>query len=491
VQGGSFGYLPPTFSVIFNPSLQAIVGDNERFLETMQVLSGAILVVGIVQMALGYSGAIVPILKYLSPVTIAPIITAIGLGLYSVGFTNVSTCFSVGLIQMLLSIIFSQYLKKILIGGYPVFALFPIILAIAITWSFAAILTASDVWGEESACRTDSTRDLLDDMPWFRFPYPGQWGPLKFKSFAIVPMLGGMLAGMIESVGDCYSCAKLCGAPPPTPGIISRGLAGEGIGVVISGLFGAGAGTTSYSENIGAISLTRVGSRAVVQCGAVAMIIVGLFSKVAALFASLPSALVGGIYCVVFGLIVAVGLSNLQYVDLNSERNLFIIGFSIFNSLSIAGPAGYFAGQSENPFGDSNAGEIALALFSSPMIIALIAAFVLDNTIPGTPKERGLLAWAHVRDADVNNDPEYVKVYSLPLFFAKLFKNCGYLEYVSRGRMPNPPANGYQPGHGDIGELCCGGCFGGPPSLQDDVEEVAPQDSVVKQGDEENIATEA
>jgi nucleobase transporter 1/2 len=179
VQGGSFGYLPPTFSVIFNPSLQAIVGDNERFLETMQVLSGAILVVGIVQMALGYSGAIVPILKYLSPVTIAPIITAIGLGLYSVGFTNVSTCFSVGLIQMLLSIIFSQYLKKILIGGYPVFALFPIILAIAITWSFAAILTASDVWGEESACRTDSTRDLLDDMPWFRFPYPGQWGPLK------------------------------------------------------------------------------------------------------------------------------------------------------------------------------------------------------------------------------------------------------------------------------------------------------------------------
>lgn len=220
VQGGSFSYLPPTFSVIFNPSLQAIVGDNERFLETMQVLSGAIFVVGIVQMALGYSGAIVPILKYLSPVTIAPIITAIGLGLYSVGFTNVSTCFSVGLIQMLLSIIFSQYLKKILIGGYPVFALFPIILAIAITWSFAAILTASDVWGEESACRTDSTRDLLDDMPWFRFPYPGQWGPLKFKSFAIVPMLGGMLAGMIESVGDYYSCAKLCGAPPPTPGII-------------------------------------------------------------------------------------------------------------------------------------------------------------------------------------------------------------------------------------------------------------------------------
>jgi len=205
---------------------------------------------------------------------------------------------------------------------------------------------------------------------------------------SIVPMIGSMLASMIESVGDYYSCARLSGAPPPTPGIISRGLAGEGIGVVVAGLFGTTNGTTSYSENIGAISLTRVGSRAVVQCGAVSMIIVGVFGKVAALFASMPSSMVGGIYCSVFGLIIAVGLSNLQYVDMNSERNLFIVGFAIFNSLSIAGPAGYFAGLDENPFGTSNASEIALALFSSPMIIALIAAFFLDNTIPGVSRRQ-------------------------------------------------------------------------------------------------------
>jgi len=235
----------------------------------------------------------------------------------------------------------------------------------------------------------------------------------------------------------------------------SRGLAGEGIGLLTAGLFGTASGTTSYSENIGAISLTRVGSRVVVQCGAIAAIVIGCLGKVSALFAALPPALTGGIYCVVFGLIVAVGLSNLQFINLNSERNLFIVGFAIFNSLSIAGPAGYFATQEDNPFGDSNAAEIAYAIFSSPMIIALISAMLLDNTIPGTNRDRGLTIWSRVRDADVNNDPEYVKVYSLPLCLSRVFHNFDYLEYPSRGSMPTPPENGYQPGQSDLGKLCC------------------------------------
>ena len=241
-------------------------------------------------------------------------------------------------------ILFSQFMRKITLGGYPIFALFPIILGIVFTWSYAAIFTAADVWDNEQ-CRTDHARDLLEETPWIRFPYPSQFGGLKFKSYAIVPMIGSMLASMIESIGDYYSCARLAGAPPPTAGIISRGLASEGIGVILAGLWGTGAGTTSYSENIGAISLTRNGSRAVVQCAAVSMMLIGIVSKISGLLASMPAAMVGGIYCTVFGLIVAVGLSSLQFINLNSERNLFIIGFAIYNCLSVAGPGGYFASQ--------------------------------------------------------------------------------------------------------------------------------------------------
>jgi nucleobase transporter 1/2 len=257
VQGGSFSYLPATFSIIFNASLQSIEDDNERFLETMRVLQGGIMIVGIIQMVIGYSGAMVPMLRYIGPITIAPVVAAIGLSLYSAGFSNVSTCFEVGLVQIAFTVLFSQYLKKIKVLGWPIFALFPIVLAIAVTWCYAATLTAAGVWDEGSSCRTDSQGDLWANTPWIRFPYPGQWGSPKFESYAIVPMIGSMLAGMMESIGDYYSCARLSGAPPPTPGIISRGLAGEGIGIVLAGLFGTGNGTTSYSENIGAMSLTR------------------------------------------------------------------------------------------------------------------------------------------------------------------------------------------------------------------------------------------
>jgi nucleobase transporter 1/2 len=383
-------------------------------------------------------------------------VTAIGLGLYNVGFSNVSSCFSIGLLQIGLTILFSQFLKNTRICGYAVFALFPIVLAIVLTWSFGAIMTAGDVFDEGSMCRTDASRDLVEEMPWFRVPYPGQWGPPQFKSFAIVPMIGSMAAGMIESIGDYYSCAKLSGAPPPTAGIVSRGLAGEGIGIVLAGLFGTGNGTTSYSENIGAMTLTRVGSRAVVQCGAVIMIIVGLVAKVSGLLASMPSALVGGIYCCVFGLIVAVGLSTLQYIDLNSERNLFIVGFALFNAMSVAGPGGWITLLDYNPFGASNAAQIGLSIFSSPMIIALLSSFILDNSIPAKSREeRGLHVWDAVRLSNTNNDPEYIKIYSLPFCLSRVFRNCVYLEYASQGRIPDPPEGGYRPGTGDIGELCC------------------------------------
>jgi solute carrier family 23 (nucleobase transporter), member 1 len=206
---------------------------------------------------------------------------------------------------------------------------------------------------------------------------------------------------------------------------------------------------------VGAIAVTGVGSRVVVQCGACIIIVVSLVAKVGAMFATMPNAMTSALYCVLFGLIVAVGLSNLQYVDLNSPRNQFITGFAIFNSLSIAGPAGYFPNVKENPFGDSNFSDILLAIFSSPMIIAFLAAFILDNTIQGTREERGLHVWDAIKPHDVNNDPEYVEVYSLPIGLAKIFRNCGYLEYPALGRMPDPPVNGYASSGADLGDLCC------------------------------------
>ncbi len=185
--------------------------------------------------------------------------------------------------------------------------------------------------------------------------------------------------------------------------------------------------------------MTKVGSRAVVQCGACTMIVFACISKVSALFATMPGAMTSGMYCALFGLIMSVGIANLQYVDMNSPRNLYIVSFAIFNALLIAGPSGYYQNVEVNPFVTSSGAAIRLSIFSSPIIVAFMAAFFLNNTVCGTRKERELRVWDAIKPANINNDPEYVEVYFLPIGLAKMFRNCGYLEYQGLGDCPFLP----------------------------------------------------
>ena len=63
--------------------------------------------------------------------------------------------------------------------------------------------------------------------------------------------------------------------------------------------------------------------------------VVGVLGKIGALFVSIPDPIVDGVFMVMFGMIAAVGISNLQFADLNSSRNLFIVGFSIVFGLAL------------------------------------------------------------------------------------------------------------------------------------------------------------
>ena len=74
---------------------------------------------------------------------------------------------------------------------------------------------------------------------------------------AVLGLLAGVLASMLESVGDYYACARLSGARPPALHAVNRGIFVEGVCCVIAGIFGTGNGTTSYSENVGAIGITK------------------------------------------------------------------------------------------------------------------------------------------------------------------------------------------------------------------------------------------
>ena len=75
---------------------------------------------------------------------------------------------------------------------------------------------------------------------------------------SVLGMMAGVLASTMESIGDYYACARLSGAPPPPTHAINRGIAVEGIGCILAALWGTGNGTTSYSQNIAALGITKV-----------------------------------------------------------------------------------------------------------------------------------------------------------------------------------------------------------------------------------------
>jgi nucleobase transporter 1/2 len=378
VQGGTFSFLAPTIAVCGMAAL-----NNSGWEVRMQHVQGAIILGSLVEIGVGTSGLVGRLLRFVGPITIAPTIALIGLALFKFGAPMAGTHWPVGGLTIILIILFSQYLKS----KHRSFELYPILLAILIAWISAAILTVTGVFTEGHPSFT--SMENLRNAPWFRVPYPLQWGIPQFGIAAFVGMLAGYIASMVESIGDYYACARLSGAPVPNEKVINRGITFEGIGCFIAGIFGTGNGTTSYSENIGAIGLTRVGSRRVVQTGGILMILLGTVSKFGALFTTIPSPIVGGMYCAMFGMIAAVGLSNLQFVDLNSTRNLFILGFAFFMGLSVPE---FFA---SNPITlePEWLANIINTLGSTGMAVGAFIALVLDNTIPGTDDERGLMVW--------------------------------------------------------------------------------------------------
>ncbi|MFT7462329.1 MAG: nucleobase transporter 1/2 [Pseudohongiellaceae bacterium] len=382
IQGGTFSFLTPTITICGMAAL-ADAGWQVR----MQHIQGAVIVGALAEMFVGYSGLVGRLLRFVGPITIAPTIGLIGLSLFRFGAPKAGEDWIVGGTTIVLIILFSQYLR----GTHRAFELFPIMLGILLAWGLAWTLTMAEVFvpGDPSYVSTEN----LAAAPWVRVPTPFQWGTPVFGAAAIVGMLAGYMASVVESVGDYYACARLAGAPPPTAKLVSRGIGMEGVGCLIAGIFGTGNGTTSYSENIGAIGLTRVGSRRVVQTGAALMIVLAVFGKFGALFTTIPGPIVGGMYCAMFGMIAAVGLSNLQFVDLNSARNLFILGFAFFMGLSVPE---YFV---ENPvqFAPEWLANIVNTLGSTSMAVGAGIALVLDNTIPGTREERGLTAWSEER----------------------------------------------------------------------------------------------
>ncbi|KAL2476768.1 Nucleobase-ascorbate transporter 1 [Abeliophyllum distichum] len=421
VIGGSFAYVIPIVYIISDSSLQRIDEPHIRFIQTMRAIQGALIVAASIQIILGYSQVWGLFSRFFSPLGMVPVVGLVGLGLFQRGFPcdkyspspviltcqmllnfslQVGNCVEIGLPMLLLVIGLSQYLKHVKpLRDFPIFERFPVLICVTIIWIYSLILTASGAYRDKPnltqiSCRTDRA-NLISTAPWFKFPYPLQWGPPTFSAGHSIAMMSSVLVSMVESTGAYKAASRLAIATPPPAYVLSRGIGWQGIGILLDGLFGTGTGSTVSVENVGLLGLTRVGSRRVVQISAGFMIFFSILGKFGAVFASIPFPIYAALYCVLFGLVGSVGLSFLQFTNMNSMRNLFITGLSLFLGISIPQFFGEYWSLRHNGLVRTNAGwfnAFLNTIFSSPPTVGLIIAVFLDNTleVEKSKKDRGM-----------------------------------------------------------------------------------------------------
>lgn len=403
VQGVSFSFLGAFFLIIGAVSAEAEASGVAVGPLAMRYIAGAILLGAAFEMLIGFSGLVGVLRKLLSPVVIGPVIMLIGLALFQHGAPKAGTHWPISGLTIALIVLFSLILSR----KKRFFRLFPILTAVVVVTTVCYVLTKTGVFapGHPSHVSLEAVRE----SKWLRLT-PGEllfpWGMPKFHLGFFLAILAGYLASIIESIGDYHAVSYMSGAGDPSSRQLSRGIGAEGVGCALTGIFG-GFASTSYSENIGLVALTKVASRWVVTIGAIILIVLGIFGKFGGFAAAIPGPVVGGLYCALFGLIAAIGIQQLARADLSSDRNLFIAGFSLFMGLSV--PAYFSAVPSTEGIGPGQMlalyqptaqgllaampptlAGIVTSIGSTGMAVAAICGLILDNLVPGTDDERGL-----------------------------------------------------------------------------------------------------
>ncbi|XP_059640377.1 nucleobase-ascorbate transporter 11 [Cornus florida] len=456
VQGSSFVYLAPALVIMNSQEYRNLT--EHKFRHIMRELQGAIIVGSIFQCMLGFSGLMPVFLRLINPVVVAPTVAAVGLAFFSYGFPQAGSCVEISLPQILLVLIFTLYFRGISIFGQRVFRIYAVPLSVVIIWAYAFFLTAGGAYNYKGCspdipssnilidacrkhaytmkhCRTDIS-NAWRDAAWIRVPYPLQWGIPIFHLRTSIIMIIVSLVASVDSVGTYHTASLRINLKPPTPGIVSRGIGLEGFCSILAGLWGSGTGSTTLTENLHTIKITKVASQRAVQLGAVLLILSSFIGKVGAILASIPQALGAAILCFVWALIVALGFSTLQYSETGSFRNMTIVGVSLFLGLSI--PAYFQQYQPETtlilpsyfvPYSAASNGPVHTgskqvdfainALLSLNMVVTLLVALVLDNTVPGSRQERGVYIWSSAEDR--TRDPASLSDYSLPRRVARFF----------------------------------------------------------------------
>ena len=367
--GSSFAFLGG-FSTManLNTGIYADMSPQDKLAYTC----GGIVVAGLLYLALALVIRLVgvkKVMRFLPPVVTGPIIVCIGLTLAPSAVSNASTCWPLALIALATIIIFN-------IWGKGMFKIIPILMGVVVSYIAALIMNACGVTVLNAAGEAIPLIDFtaVREASILGLP-PFQMA--KFDLTAILVMAPIALATMMEHIGDMSAISATVGQDFIQEPGLHRTLVGDGIATSLAGMFGGPANTT-YGENTGVLVLSKVHDPRVIRLAAVYAIVLSFIPKMADIIGSMPSAIVGGVSFILYGMISAIGVRNIveNNVDLTKSRNLIIaavilvcgLGFSSGITFTVAGTSITLTG----------------------LAIAALAGILLNAILPGNDYEFGV-----------------------------------------------------------------------------------------------------
>ncbi len=256
------------------------------------------------------------VMRFFPPVVTGPIIISIGLILAPSAITNCATDWPIAITALATVIIFN-------IWGRGMAKIIPILLGVAVSYAAALLTGAADLSGIGS--------EPVIGLPDFTL--------MKFDISAIITIMPIPLATMMEHIGDISAIGATTGKNYIADPGLHRTLLGDGLATCMAAAFGGPANTT-YGENTGVLALTKVYDPVVMRIAAVFAIVLSCIPKIAYVIECIPSATIGGISFILYGMISAIGIRNVveNHVDFTRSRNTIIAALILvcalgFNSL--------------------------------------------------------------------------------------------------------------------------------------------------------------
>ena len=301
------------------------------------------------------------LMRLLPPIVVAPVIIVIGLGLSGTAVNMAMNVdgeynflhFTAALVTLFAAIIFTVYFKNIL-------SAMPILMGLIVGYIYSVIIGIIDFTPVKEAAFF-----ALPD-----FLIPGVDYEFNITAKILLAMVPIVIVTISEHIGHQLVLGKVVNRNYIKDPGLHRSILGDGLGTLVSSFIG-GPPKTTYGENIGVLAITRVYSVYVIMGAAVIAIVVSFFGKAMALISTIPTAVLGGISILLFGIIASSGLRMLveNNVDFGNNRNMVIA--SVILVVGIGGAALKFT--------DSFAIE--------GMALAAIIGVILNLVLPGRDKE--------------------------------------------------------------------------------------------------------